>query len=82
MDTSPQPRQTLEELSKAATTSTEELRSALACHGIKLPLLRLDPMTNTAGFPCPLVSLGSCTLDTARNLAAVLLRASQAAKNQ
>ena len=72
METSSLPGQPPEELSKAATKSAEELRAALASHGIKLPLLRLDPMTNTAGFPCPLISLGSCTLDTAGKLTAVL----------
>ena len=66
-----------EELSKAATKGTEELRAALASHGIKLPLLRPDPITNTAGFPCPLISLGSCNIETASKLTAVL-RASQA----
>lgn len=70
-----------EELSKAATKGAEELRAALASHGIKLPLLRLDPMTNTAGFPCPLVSLGSCNLETARKLTAAL-RASPAAETE
>ena len=81
MDTSPQPKQTPEDLHKAAAKSTEELRAGLASHGIKLPLLRLDPMTNTAGFPCPLVSLGSCNLETARKLTAAL-RASPAAETE
>ena len=62
---------------RCGSKSAEELRPALASPGIKLPLLRPDPITNTAGFPCPLVSLGSCNLETARKLTAVL-RASQA----
>lgn len=80
METSPQPEQTLEELSEAATKNTEELRAALASHGIKLPLLRVDPMTNTPGFPCPLISLGSCNVETAHVLAAALRSSHSAEK--
>lgn len=62
-----------------ARTSAEELRAALASHGIEFPLLRPEPITDTPGFPCPLLSLGDCNLDTARKLTAVL-QASQGAK--
>lgn len=55
-----------------ATAMTEELRGALATHGIALPSLGLDPLTHASGRPDPLVSLGNCNLDTARRLAAVL----------
>lgn len=76
MATTPQPSQTPAALRKAVKITTEELRTALASHGIKLMALGLDPITNMRGFPCPLVSLGNCNLDTARKLVTVL-RATQ-----
>lgn len=67
-----QPNQTPAALRKAVKTTTEELRAALASHGIKLQCLGLEPITNMRGFPCPLVSLGNCNLDTDRRLVTVL----------
>jgi hypothetical protein len=49
----------------------EELRDALALHGIKLPSLRVDILT--AG----LVTLGNCNTVTARELAAALRKSAE-----
>ncbi|MGX9889992.1 hypothetical protein [Streptomyces sp. NPDC002276] len=57
----------------------EELRDALAAHGITLPSLRADlPSFAAAPGSGGLVSLGNCNLDTARRLAAVLREAEAA----
>jgi hypothetical protein len=51
----------------------EELRAALAAHGIKLPSLGVDLPTLTARYPTgPLIVLGNCNLLTARALVAAL----------
>jgi anti-sigma regulatory factor (Ser/Thr protein kinase) len=57
-----------------AQATTEELRHALAGHGIRLPSLGVDVVTLARGWADPLVSLGNCPLDEARKLAAVLRR--------
>lgn len=57
-----------------AQATTEELRHALAGHGIRLPSLGVDVVTYARGWADPLVSLGNCPLDEARKLAAVLRR--------
>ncbi len=57
-----------------AQATTEELRHALAGHGIRLPSLGVDVVTFAGGWADPLVSLGNCPLDEARKLAAVLRR--------
>lgn len=57
-----------------AQATTEELRHALAGHGIRLPSLGLDVVTYARGWADPLVALGNCPLDEARKLAAVLRR--------
>ncbi|WP_234468966.1 MULTISPECIES: hypothetical protein [unclassified Streptomyces] len=54
------------------TLCVEELRDALADHGITLPSLRAD-LPGSAG----LVALGNCNLDTARRLAVVLREAAE-----
>ncbi|MEV0739993.1 hypothetical protein AB0I51_29590 [Streptomyces sp. NPDC050549] len=55
----------------------EELRDALAAHGITLPSLRADlpSFAGATGGSAGLVALGNCNLDTARRLAAVLREA-------
>jgi len=55
----------------------EELRDALAAHGITLPSLRADlpSFAGASGGSKGLVALGNCNLDTARRLAAVLREA-------
>ncbi|MGC5568600.1 hypothetical protein ACPYPG_37945 [Streptomyces sp. FR-108] len=55
-----------------AEETVKELREALATAGIKLPTLRLDPVTLAREAPCPLVELGRCSIETAARLAAVL----------
>ncbi|MEU9601212.1 hypothetical protein AB0E06_30925 [Streptomyces sp. NPDC048109] len=59
------------------TRCLEELRTALALHGICLPSLGLDLPTfaGTYAPPAGLVSLGNCNAATARALTAVLHRA-------
>lgn len=52
----------------------EQLRTALAAHGINLPSLGVDPLTLTSSSP-PLVALGNCNTATALKLAAVLREA-------
>jgi hypothetical protein len=61
-------------VSEPATATTEELRHALAGHGIRLPSLGVDVVTYAGGWANPLVALGNCPLDEARKLAAVLRR--------
>ncbi|WP_326652113.1 MULTISPECIES: hypothetical protein [unclassified Streptomyces] len=47
----------------------EELRAALAAHGITLPSLGVDLPTFAARYPSrPLIALGNCNLATARAL--------------
>ncbi|MFJ8313058.1 MULTISPECIES: hypothetical protein [unclassified Streptomyces] len=56
------------------TRCVEELRRALAAHGIILPSLRLDLPSFVSRYPAPsgLVALGNCNTDTARRLAEAL----------
>ncbi|MER5360280.1 hypothetical protein [Streptomyces sp. NPDC002785] len=50
-----------------------ELRAALAAHGVTLPSLGIDLPTFAARYRTPpLVTLGNCNLATARALAAAL----------
>ncbi|MPY51311.1 hypothetical protein [Streptomyces acidicola] len=55
----------------------EELRAALALHGITLPSLREDLPTfaGTYAPPAGLITLGNCNTATARALAAALRKA-------
>ncbi|MEU9009978.1 hypothetical protein AB0D12_09350 [Streptomyces sp. NPDC048479] len=51
----------------------EELRAALASHGITLPSLGIDMPTFAASYRTPpLIVLGNCNLATARALVAAL----------
>ncbi|MFF6810132.1 hypothetical protein ACFZAG_09625 [Streptomyces sp. NPDC012403] len=56
-----------------ADAYVEELRAALAAHGITLPSLGVDLPTFAARCPVrPLIALGNCNLLTARALTAAL----------
>jgi hypothetical protein len=59
------------------TLCVEELRDALAAHGITLPSLRVDLPSFAASYrpPAGLISLGNCNTATARRLAEVLRKA-------
>ncbi|MFF5531248.1 hypothetical protein ACFY71_02035 [Streptomyces cinerochromogenes] len=59
------------------TLCVEDLRAALALHGITLPSLRVDlpSFAGTYTPPAGLVTLGNCNTATARALAAVLRKA-------
>ncbi|MFS4092908.1 hypothetical protein [Streptomyces sp. AF1A] len=61
------------------TLCVEELRSALALHGITLPSLRVDLPSFAGRYarPAGLVTLGSCNTATARALAAMLRKAAE-----
>uniref|UniRef100_A0AAU2V7F7 Uncharacterized protein n=1 Tax=Streptomyces sp. NBC_00003 TaxID=2903608 RepID=A0AAU2V7F7_9ACTN len=56
------------------TRCVEELRRALAAHGIILPSLRVDLPSFVSRYPAPsgLVALGNCNTDTALRLAEAL----------
>ncbi|MCZ0208918.1 hypothetical protein ACF1GS_37150 [Streptomyces eurythermus] len=53
----------------------EELRAALALHGITLPSLQVDLPSFADSHSAGLVSLGNCNTTTARALAAALRKA-------
>ncbi|MEU5519315.1 hypothetical protein ABZ759_01045 [Streptomyces sp. NPDC047860] len=56
-----------------ADTCAEELRAALAAHGITLPSLGVDLPTFSARCPArPLIALGNCNVLTAQALTAAL----------
>jgi hypothetical protein len=56
-----------------ADACVEELREALAAHGITLPSLGIDLPSFASLCPTrPLVALGNCNLLTAKALAAAL----------
>ncbi|MFI1416522.1 hypothetical protein ACH4VX_00765 [Streptomyces sp. NPDC020731] len=52
----------------------KELRAALAKAGISLPSLGLDPVSLAREAPCPLIELGRCSVETARRIAAAVVR--------
>ncbi|MFG2118376.1 hypothetical protein [Streptomyces sp. NPDC048710] len=56
------------------TLCVEELRTALALHGITLPSLRMDlpSFAGTYTPPAGLIALGNCNTATARALATAL----------
>ncbi|MGH3313953.1 MAG: hypothetical protein ACRDP3_25780 [Streptomyces sp.] len=60
------------QLREAVKECADDLRAALAEHGIKLPSLGVDLITYASDTPHPLVSLGNCRLDTAHRLIDVL----------
>ncbi|MEU5510260.1 hypothetical protein ACFTZ8_19050 [Streptomyces fungicidicus] len=56
-----------------ADVCAEELRAALAAHGITLPSLGVDLPTFASRCPVrPLIALGNCNLLTAQALTAAL----------
>lgn len=57
---------------RTAEDAVERLREGLAGVGVKLPSLRIDPVSCAGDEPSPLVDLGRCNLDTAQRLSAVL----------
>jgi hypothetical protein len=57
---------------KEAEDVRDELWAALHAAGITLPSLRVEPAAYADEWPRPLVELGRCNLQTARDLTAVL----------
>lgn len=55
-----------------AENAANDLRDALAAHGITLPSLRVDPVTCARDEPNPLIELGCCNVETVRHLTAAL----------
>ncbi|MEZ7007033.1 hypothetical protein [Streptomyces sp. AD55] len=55
-----------------AEARLEDLRDALAAHGITLPSLGLELPSVAATYATPLIALGNCNLETAQALAAAL----------
>ncbi|TSB19972.1 hypothetical protein OG422_13375 [Streptomyces sp. NBC_01525] len=64
----------LESMIRDAEGARDELRAALLGVGVVLPTLRLDAASVAGEDPRPLVELGRCAPDVARQLAAVLRR--------
>ncbi|MEW1826502.1 hypothetical protein [Streptomyces sp. NPDC088196] len=61
------------------TLCVEELREALDLHGIKLPSLGMDLVTQAGDYTprVGLITLGNCNVPTARELAAALRKAAE-----
>ncbi|WP_329039735.1 hypothetical protein OHT61_18100 [Streptomyces sp. NBC_00178] len=57
---------------RAAEDAVVRLKAGLAGVGVKLPSLRIDPVSCAGEEPVPLVDLGRCTLDTALRLSVQL----------
>lgn len=57
---------------REAEDAVERLRVGLAGVGLKLPSLRIDPVSCAGNEPSPLVDLGRCSIDTALRLSAEL----------
>ncbi|MDQ0794797.1 hypothetical protein [Streptomyces sp. B1I3] len=57
---------------RAAEDAVARLRAGLAQVGVKLPSLRIDPVSCAGDEPTPLVDLGRCTIETALRLSAQL----------
>lgn len=55
-----------------AEDAVARLRAGLAGVGLKLPSLRIDPVSCAGNEPSPLVDLGRCTIETALRLSAEL----------
>ncbi|MGP4114857.1 hypothetical protein ACTWP5_28625 [Streptomyces sp. 4N509B] len=55
-----------------AEEAVEQLRKALARHGVTLPSLDVDKGTYSHLTPRPLIELGRCNVATAQRLAAAL----------
>jgi hypothetical protein len=61
-------RQTAAQKLKDAETVHEELNTVLREQGIVLPSLRVDPLSYGDHDPKPLIDLGRCTPQTARQM--------------
>lgn len=57
---------------RMAEDAVERLKEGLAECGVKLPSLRIDPVSCAGDEPAPLVDLGRCNIDTALRLCEVL----------
>ncbi|MCX5410999.1 hypothetical protein [Streptomyces sp. NBC_00059] len=57
---------------RAAEDAVERLRAGLAGVGVKLPSLRIDPVSFAGNEPNPLVDLGRCSIETALRLSVQL----------
>ncbi|MFI2777925.1 hypothetical protein [Streptomyces sp. ALB3] len=57
---------------RAAEDAVARLRAGLAGVGVKLPSLRIDPVSFARDEPVPLVDLGRCSIETALRLSAQL----------
>ncbi|GGU58068.1 hypothetical protein GCM10010211_23690 [Streptomyces albospinus] len=57
---------------KEVDALTTELREALARAGVVLPSLRPDPVSIAHRYMPPLVELGRCSMEVARQLTAAL----------
>ncbi len=57
---------------RAAEDAVARLRAGLAGVGVKLPSLRVDPVSCAADEPTPLVDLGRCSVETAMRLSVQL----------
>ncbi|MGW7573997.1 hypothetical protein [Streptomyces sp. NPDC054765] len=57
---------------KEVETVTTELREALARAGVVLPSLRPDPVSIAHRYMPPLVELGRCSMEVARQLTTAL----------
>ncbi|MEV0021406.1 hypothetical protein AB0H45_04115 [Streptomyces atroolivaceus] len=57
---------------RAAEDAVARLRDGLAGVGVKLPSLRIDPVSCAGDEPTPLVDLGRCSIETALRLSTQL----------
>ncbi|WP_418957754.1 hypothetical protein [Streptomyces tritici] len=60
---------------RAAQQVVDQLKAELDAVGVVLPSMGVDPLTlggNGPGQPYPLIELGRCTMETARQLVAAL----------
>ncbi|MGP4004179.1 hypothetical protein [Streptomyces sp. 8N706] len=73
MTTSAERRAAAEKI-RGAESACDQLRSALAGVGVKLPSLHVDLASCTGDSPRPLVDLGRCNVETAVTLATALRR--------
>ncbi|MFF0074666.1 hypothetical protein [Streptomyces sp. NPDC005494] len=53
---------------RAAEDAVARLRAGFAGVGVKLPSLRIDPVSCAGNEPSPLVDLGRCSVETALRL--------------
>lgn len=57
---------------RAAEDAVARLRAGLAGIGVKLPSLRIDPVSCAGDEPAPLVDLGRCSIEMVLRLTAQL----------